>query len=121
MLDDYGRVLSGLDEALAAGAAPFARDSAILHFELCYEVAWKAARAYAASNGLQPSGPRESFTALVTLGIAHDEQVLTQILRARNDAVHIYRQPLANALWAALPAFAVEFRKLYDSLRSHCA
>ena len=64
-------------------------------------------------------GPRESFAALVTLGLAHDEQVLTQILRARNDAVHIYRLPLADALRVTLPAFSVEFRKLHDGIRSH--
>ena len=119
LLDDFSRVLERFEEALFAGSAPFACDSAILHFELCYEVAWKSSRAYAVTQGLQPAGPRESFAALVTLGLAHDEQVLTQILRARNDAVHIYRLPLADALRVTLPAFSVEFRKLHDGIRSH--
>lgn len=121
LLDDFLRVLRGLEEAIAAGSTPFARDSAILHFELCYEVAWKSARAYSVTQGLQPSGPRESFAALVTLGVAHNEQVLARFVRARNDAVHIYRQPLAMALHAELPEFATEFRKMYETLRSHCA
>ena len=35
LLDDFSRVLERFEEALLAGSAPFARDSAILHFELC--------------------------------------------------------------------------------------
>ena len=69
--------------------------------------------------GIAARRSRESFAALVTLGLAHDEQVLSQILRARNDAVHIYRLPLADALRVTLPTFSAEFRKLHDGIRSH--
>jgi len=117
LLADFEQVLARLDEALAAGSAPFARDSSILHFELCFEVAWKSARAFALTQGLRPAGPRDSFAALVTLGLQLDEQVLAGILRARNDAVHLYHLALADALRARLPGFAQEFRRLFEAIR----
>lgn len=111
LLTDFERVLVRLDEALAAGSAPFARDSSILHFELCFEVAWKSARALALSQGLRPAGPRDSFSSLITLGLELDEQVLAGMLR-RNDAVHLYHEALAEALRSKLPGFLLEFRRI---------
>ncbi len=91
-------------------------DSAVLHFELCLEVAWKSARAYALTQGLQPAGPRDSLSALITLGVHADEQVLAHMLRARNDAVYIYRMALAAALRKQLPGFAKELAGIYREL-----
>ena len=117
LLTDFERVLARLDEALAAGSAPFARDSSILHFELCFEVAWKSARALALIQGLRPAGPRDSFSSLITLGLELDEQVLASMLRARNDAVHLYHEALAEALRAKLPGFLLEFRRIAAQIR----
>lgn len=88
------------------------RDSAILRFELAYEVVWKYMQQRVRENGFESNGPRQAFENAFRLGWIEDECLFEEILKCRNNAVHAYREELANGLAARLPDFCRGFREL---------
>ncbi len=88
------------------------RDSAILRFELAYEVAWKHLQRRAREQGLAAAGPREALSQAYKLGWIEDESAWFDIITACNLAVHVYREASAAALAAELPRHLATFRAL---------
>ena len=116
---DLQRIVARWAEAMAAwqaGGHDRDRDSAILRFELAYEVAWKLLQRLARRQGLESAGPRQSFAHAFQLGWIEDETVWFDILQARNQAVHVYREASANALAAELPRYLAAFERLLGRL-----
>lgn len=101
---DASRIVTAWGEALAAYARTGSdrdRDSAILRFELAYEVVWKLLQRLVRAQGLVASGPRQVFAEAFRLGWIDDETAWFDIITARNLAVHVYRESAAIALAAA--------------------
>lgn len=92
------------------------RDSAILRFELAYEVAWKHLQVLAREQGLESVGPRQAFENAFRLGWIDDEVVWRDVLTARNQAVHVYREAWAQALAERLPILHAAFARLLERL-----
>ncbi|MEN9813958.1 MAG: hypothetical protein RL479_2644 [Verrucomicrobiota bacterium] len=92
------------------------RDSAILRFELAYEVAWKHLQALAREQGLASAGPRQAFENAFRLGWIDDEVIWRDVLTARNQAVHVYREAWAQALAERLPGLHAAFARLLERL-----
>ncbi|MBI2497144.1 MAG: nucleotidyltransferase substrate binding protein [Opitutae bacterium] len=116
---DFERIVARWAEALAACAKTGSdrdRDSAILRFELAYEVAWKLLQRMARQQGLEAAGPRETFSQAFRLGWIEDETAWFDIITARNLAVHVYREASAAALAAELPRHLVAFQRLLAKL-----
>jgi nucleotidyltransferase substrate binding protein (TIGR01987 family) len=116
---DFERVLARWDESLVAwqsGGSDRDRDSAILRFELTYEVAWKHLQSLARAQGLESAGPRQAFENAFRLGWIEDEVVWVDAIRARNAAVHAYREALAQELAASLPKLHAAFAALLKAL-----
>ena len=113
---DLDRVVSRLREALALPADPVVRDSAILRFELAFEVAWKTVQAFARPQGFEVSSPRQAFERAFALGWVKDEVLWKDLLDARNLAVHVYREALAERLFGELPRFLAGFEELAHNL-----
>ena len=92
------------------------RDSAILRFELAYEVSWKHLQSLAREQGLESAGPRQAFENAFRLGWIEDETVWFDALRTRNQAVHIYREAWAQQLAETLPRLHAAFVSLLAKL-----
>ena len=92
------------------------RDSAILRFELAFEVAWKHLQALSREQGLQSNGPRQALENAFRLGWIEDEVVWDEIIRARNHAVHVYREELAQELGRKLDSYCTAFSSLMGRL-----
>ena len=106
-------------EALAAWQSTGSdrdRDSAILRFELAYEVAWKLLQTLVREQGLESAGPRQAFESAFRLGWIEDDVVWAEAIKARNLAVHVYREALAQQLAEKLPALHAAFRELLNKL-----
>lgn len=116
-LAELEKALARWKEALSAPPSGMARDSAILRFELVYELGWKAAAAMARRAGLEAPGPRAAFEAAFSLGWVGGEELWERILRARNLAVHVYREELAERLFRELPEFYAGFAELLANMR----
>jgi nucleotidyltransferase substrate binding protein (TIGR01987 family) len=118
LLRDLEKVVSKLEEALNAPKFDLTRDSAILRFELACEVSWKTIQKFALAEGLEVSSPRQAFERAFQLGWITDEVLWQEILTQRNLAVHIYREPLAKALYRQLGKFLAGFKELLNHLKA---
>lgn len=118
-LDDLRRVLDQWGDALLdADSDHRARDSAILRFELAYEVAWRLARTLSQAHGLTADSPRAAFSNAFRLGWTTQESIWIDVIRARNEAVLVYHEDLARRLVSALPGYLAAFRGLAASVAS---
>jgi hypothetical protein len=89
LLRDLDRIVESLGEALARPEERFARDSALLHFNLAFEVAWKRLQSIAARERVDVASPRAAFGFALRIGLVEDEVGWRRVLEARNDAVHL--------------------------------
>lgn len=116
---DLTSVVHRWGEALAAWRAQGSdrdRDSAILRFELAYEVAWKHLQTLARGQGFDSVGPRQAFENAFRLGWIEDEVVWREVLAARNQAIHVYREAWAQSLAERLPVLHAAFVRLLERL-----
>lgn len=116
---DLESILARWQEALAAWRATGSdrdRDSAILRFELAYEVAWKHLQALVREQGLESNGPRQAFENAFRLGWIDDEVIWVEAIQARNSAVHVYREKFAQALAEKLAPLHAAFMQLVKKL-----
>lgn len=116
LLADLARVVDRLELALQRTDQEFAADSALLHFNLAFEVSWKLLKLDAARAGVVAPTPRAAFRHGLQAGLIADEAAFERILRQRNDAVHLYRASMAQALLRELPAFHAAFAGLVVSI-----
>jgi nucleotidyltransferase substrate binding protein (TIGR01987 family) len=117
ILRDLESVLAKLEAALNAPKSDLTRDSAILRFELAFEVSWKAIQKFALAEGFEVNSPRQAFERAFQLGWISDEVLWQQVLLQRNAAVHIYREPLAEVLYNQLRSFLDGFKELLKNLK----
>ena len=112
----FEEILSRWGEALDLPESDVVRDSAILRFELTYEVGWKLIQHLARNEGYEVNSPRQAFQQAFKMGWITDEEVWVDIIRARNTAVHVYRQEYAIALYGELGRYYRAFKELYTSI-----
>ena len=106
-LDNLGRALARLDEAVAVPIDPrhFMLDTVINRFEFTFELFWKTLRLMLVREGIEASTPREILKQGVAVGWLHDEQLWLEMLRRRNETSHIYNQDLALEIHARIKIF----------------
>lgn len=115
---DFRDILERWKEALERQSEDeMARDSAILRFELAFEVAWKLLQQVGKREGFEVNSPRQAFQQAFSLGWIEDEAIWKDILQARNTAVHVYRQEFADALARRLPGYFDAFSQLEERLK----
>ena len=113
---DFEEILSRRGEVLAAPENDIVRDSAILRFELTFEVAWKLVQVLVREQGYAANSPRQAFQQAFAMGWITDEEVWADIIKARNTAVHVYRQEYAEALYQELPHYFNAFDELRNAI-----
>ena len=113
---DFEDILSRWGEVLGEPTSDIIRDSAILRFELTFEVAWKLVQLLAREQGYETNSPRQAFQQAFAMGWITDEEVWADIIKARNTAVHVYRQEYAEALYSQLGKYYQAFRQLKDAI-----
>ena len=109
---DFNTIFARWGESLRLPESDLARDSAILRFELTFEVAWKLVQHLVREHGYEANSPRQAFQRAFSMGWISDEEIWVEILRARNTAVHVYREEYAAALYARLGPFYEAFDEL---------
>ena len=115
---DFAAVLKGWRKSLEEPKTEFTRDSAILRFELAYEVSWKLLQVLLREQGYEVNSPRQAFQQAFSIGWVRDEEVWDDVIRARNMATHVYREADAEALFARLSNFHEAFAQLAKALPS---
>jgi nucleotidyltransferase substrate binding protein (TIGR01987 family) len=120
---DFARAVDRLDEACrrVGGASEpdsLLRDGLIQRFEFCFELAWKAVQAAAASEGVHVRSPKTALAHALQSGWARDESLWFRMLEARNLTSHTYDEEVAAELSREIPAFLAPLRGLAASLPS---
>jgi nucleotidyltransferase substrate binding protein (TIGR01987 family) len=113
---DFTTIVASWAKSLAQSKTEFTRDSAILRFELAYEVGWKLLQSVLREQGYEVNSPRQAFQRAFAMGWASDEEIWDDIIRARNNAVHIYREADAEALFKNLKRFLQAFEQLLKTI-----
>ena len=103
-------------EAWRATGSDRDRDSAILRFELAFEVAWKHLQSLTREEGFESNGPRQAFENAFRLGWIEDEVLWSDAIKARNTAIQVYRESIARELAGELERLLAGFQSLLKKL-----
>ncbi len=120
VLQEFGDVLKELEEVLRMEKTGVVRDSAIKRFELTFELAWKAAKAFLEEyRNVRCASPQTCFRELYSQGFIEYDEVWTRMATWRNAAVHTYREELAEELYENLPTALKYFQTLIEVLQKN--
>jgi nucleotidyltransferase substrate binding protein (TIGR01987 family) len=109
LLDDLGRSLERLGEALRVGAEePLAVDGTIQRFEFTFELFWKVIRRLLARQGIEANSPKTVLQQAYRLGWLEDEQKIS----------HTYRETLAREIYSRIPDPHAAMRDAVRRLRT---
>jgi nucleotidyltransferase substrate binding protein (TIGR01987 family) len=110
-LDNFGRALARLEEALALPEGdPISRDVVILRFVLAYETGWKALQRCLAAEKIEARYPKEVFRQAYQAGWLAREAPWIRMLDDRNLVAHTYNEATAARIYADIKSYAPEFR-----------
>lgn len=117
-LKDFTTALERLEEVLKLPKTDISRDSALLRFQLCFDLFWKTIKAYLQRQGVECFSPRSCIQSAFQEGIiSHDDQWLAMI-DDRNNMVHVYEETLAEAVYGRLPGYLTLLKQLVASFPS---
>lgn len=93
------------------------RDSTIQRFEFTFELCWKTLKLYYKAKGIDLRYPADVFKEAFNDGIINNEQVFLEILKDRNQTVHVYNQEDINKIYSHIvdhyvAAFGETLKKL---------
>jgi nucleotidyltransferase substrate binding protein (TIGR01987 family) len=110
-LDNFGRALARLEEALALPEGdPISRDAVILRFVLVYETAWKALQRCLAEEKIDARYPKEVFRQAYQAGWLAREAPWIRMLDDRNLVAHTYNEATAARIYGDVKSYGPEFR-----------
>jgi len=94
------------------------RDSTIKRFEFTYELCWKTLKLYYKEKGKDLRYPKDAFQEAFNDGLIEDEQLFLEILKDRNQTVHVYSQEdiekiyahIVSGYWGAFSGLLVKLK-----------
>lgn len=110
---DLESAVSRFAEVVAKPMDEIVRDAAIKRFEFTFELAWKVIKAMNEDKGLSAANPKDNIRLAADNGLIDDVSLWFSFLEARNLAAHVYRQELAEKVYAlAKDKFLSEVEKI---------
>lgn len=116
LLSDFKTATDRLKEVLKLSKTDTNRDSAILRFQLCFDLAWKSIKAFARKEGKECYSPRQCFKVGFQLGLIEHDQMWLKMIESRNEIVHTYQEKLAVSIYSYLKDYLDLFESLYIAL-----
>ncbi len=107
--------LGTLDEALRLPFSVIVRDAAIQRFEYSFESVWKLLKGYLeAQEGIVCNSPKGCFREAFQTGLLSRTETETCLVMTddRNLTSHTYLEPLAERIFAQLPAYLTIMQSL---------
>lgn len=116
-IEEFREALGEFEEVLKVEKNDIVRDSAIKRFELTFELAWKSAKAFLEEyRNTRCASPQTCFRELFNQGLVEYDETWIEMAKWRNEAVHTYKEELAEELYAKLPQTLPYFRMLLERL-----
>ena len=120
LLEDYRKAIARLEEVLHEVKSDIVRDSAIQRFEIVFELAWKTARTYLEEyQKVRCASPRSCFRELFNQGVIKYDDYWLKLADWRNATAHMYKESVADELYAELPKALEKFKELVQNLKDH--
>ncbi len=117
LLQSFHAISEQLSIALKEVKNPFVRDSAVLRFELCFELFWKILREFARGKGLIVNSPKDSVRIAFQLGAVDNDRVYLEMIDTRNLLVHTYDVDYAEEIYKLLPDYSMAMNKAIAKLK----
>ena len=115
---DLQEATQRLGEALHQEKNEFVRDSAILRFELCAEMAWKTMRDYLKAKGQEYNTPLDVVREAFKAGLIDYDNDWIKLIKDRNIVVHTYDLLKADDLYLRLSKYLKLFTELIKKLEA---
>jgi nucleotidyltransferase substrate binding protein (TIGR01987 family) len=114
----FEKALSSLEAALIPPPAnDRERDGAIQRFEYTFEITWKIAKIVLALHGIDAQSPRTIYRELAKAGWINNPESWFKFLESRNKTSHNYEAEVSASVFADVPEFATEAKKLLVTLK----
>ena len=111
--EKYKLAVKRFEEILTEEKNDIVRDSAILRFELVFDLSWKFIKAFLEEEkGIKCLSPKECFREAYRQGVIDYDELWLNMADLRNEAVHTYGEKFADEFYGKLP----ETLKLFKSL-----
>lgn len=117
ILKDFEKSISALKEVLEVEKNKITRDSALLRFQLCFELCWKAIKIYARNEGVECFSPKSCFQSAFQINLVDYDENWLNMISDRNLIVHLYEEESADKIYTKLPEYLILFEKLYLKLK----
>lgn len=114
----FKQALDRLAESLALPKNDVVRDSAIKRFEIAFDLAWKALKAYLEDHGVSCASPRACFREAFRQQLIGDEAIWIEMIERRNETVHTYNLATAEKIFDILPTVLTSLQGLSSRLGS---
>lgn len=113
----FSKAVENLSEVLSEEKSELVRDASIKRFELAFDLAWKAVKAYLETvEGTKCASPKQCFREAYRNGLIEYSDKWLDFVDMRNKTVHTYHEDLAEEIYAKLPEVLSHLKKLYDAL-----
>ena len=117
--NDFQEALKRLEEVLREQKTDIVRDSAIKRFELAFDLAWKALKALLEEqHAISCASARNCFREAFRVGIIDYDEGWLGLISDRNYTAHMYKESLAEKIYAELPQKLILFQKLKKALEN---
>ena len=107
IIQDFGKALKRLEEALDLKPTRIHKDATIQRFEFCFELSWKASKLFLNNQGIECRSPRDCFRRAADYGLIEDPQIWFAYLDARNLIAHTYNEKTADKISVAFASIAI--------------
>lgn len=117
--NNLGNALERLGEVVDKSPDPerIIIDSTIQRFEFTFELFWKHLKRLAVYSGRDPKTPRETLQEAYSFGWIDGEKIWLEMMNDRNSMSHIYKEELADHIYANIKRYYPTMQRAYDLLR----
>lgn len=116
-IDDLQKAVARLDDVLRQEKTEFIRDAAIQRFEIVFDLAWKTLKNYLEEYcNVVCNSPKACFKEGFLQGILEYEDFWLKLTSDRNYTAHIYKEQMAEMVFADLPMALENFKKLVEKI-----
>ena len=117
-LEKFKKALESLERGYRSNPSELERDGIIQRFEFSVELAWKTAKRILENNSINADVPKNVFREMAKIGWITNPEVWFDFINQRNRASHIYNEEIANEIFAVIPSFITEAKKLLATLET---
>lgn len=118
LLKDFERATERLEKVLVLKKNEITRDSAIMRFQIVFDLAWKVIKAYAKSEGVECYSPKSCFQTAFQLNLIDYDEAWQEMINDRNLIVHTYTEEKAEKIYGKLKDYLELFKLLSKKLES---